>query len=214
MRATTLLIILVSACYSAPIEVPTPLATPAIMGFVNEDILQRTVEAFRREKIDYRGCLYAGLMTTPTGPKVVEFNCRFGDPETQVVLMRLKSDIVPLLMGAATGELASVPAPEWDSRVAVTVVMASKGYPESSSRGDVIEGIEEAEGLKAVKVFHAGTAFNHAGQIVTAGGRVLGVTALGDDAEQARKLAYDAVGKIKFNGMQYRTDIAAETVRV
>jgi phosphoribosylamine--glycine ligase len=186
---------------------PVPLATEALMTAVTRDILVRTVHAFTRDRLDYRGVLYAGLMATRGGPKVIEFNCRFGDPETQVVLRRLKSDIVPLLAATAEGRLSDVTELEWDTRTAVCVVMASRGYPETSSKGDAIEGIDQADAMDDVVVFHAGTA--RAGdRVLTAGGRVLGVTALGDDVNQARERAYAAVSKIRFEGMQFRKDIA------
>jgi phosphoribosylamine--glycine ligase len=177
------------------------------MSTVTRDILVRMVHAFTRDRIEYRGVLYAGLMATRGGPKVVEFNCRFGDPETQVVLARLKSDLVPLLVSTADGKLSEVTELEWDPRAAVCVVMASRGYPESSSKGDAITGLDAAGAMEDVVVFHAGTA--RAGDtVVTAGGRVLGVTALGDDVAAARAKAYAAVAKISFPGMQFRTDIA------
>jgi phosphoribosylamine--glycine ligase len=186
---------------------PAPVATPQLMSTVTRDILVRMVHAFTRDRIEYRGVLYAGLMATRGGPKVVEFNCRFGDPETQVVLARLKSDLVPLLVATADGKLSEVTELEWDPRAAVCVVMASRGYPESSSKGDAITGLDAAGAMEDVVVFHAGTA--RAGDtVVTAGGRVLGVTALGDDVAAARAKAYAAVAKISFPGMQFRTDIA------
>ena len=148
--------------------------------------------------------LYAGLMLTADGPKVIEFNVRFGDPETQVVLPRLRSDLLDLFQRAVRpGGLAGA-ALEWDERAAVTVVLASRGYPASSSSGDVISGLDEAGG----EVTHAGTA-ERDGAIVTAGGRVLNVTALGDDREAARAAAYAAADKITFHGKTYRRDIAA-----
>ncbi|MCL4288613.1 MAG: phosphoribosylamine--glycine ligase [Thermoleophilia bacterium] len=158
----------------------------------------------------FHGVLYAGLMMTAAGPRVLEFNCRFGDPETQAVLPRLRSDLVDLCLASREpGGLAGVEAefaPDW----AVTVVLASAGYPESSSSGDVIGGVEEAAAAGA-EVTHAGTAVED-GRLVTAGGRVLNVTALGPDAASARERAYDAAGRITFDGRQIRTDIAARAV--
>jgi phosphoribosylamine--glycine ligase len=168
-------------------------------------IHQPVVEALRRRGVLYRGVLYAGLMRTAAGPKVLEFNCRFGDPETQAVLPRLRSDLLAALEACA-GEGGLRPGMlEWSNDWAVTVVMASAGYPESSSKGDVITGLDQAEG---VEVTHAGTA-RRMGEVVTAGGRVLNVTALGETAAEARAHAYEAVEKIHFDGAQYRRDIAA-----
>jgi phosphoribosylamine--glycine ligase len=146
------------------------------------------------------------LALTSKGVRVVEFNTRFGDPETQVLLPLLDSPLLPLLLGAATGTLAEVPPPAWKHAAAVTVVMASKGYPESSSKGDVITGVDEVTG--DAHVIHAGTALTD-GHLVTAGGRVLAVTAVGADVSHARATAYDAVARISFPGAQWRTDIAA-----
>ena len=169
------------------------------------------VELLREAGTPYRGVLYAGLMLTATGPKVLEFNCRFGDPETQAVLPRLRSDLVDLCLASREpGGLAGVRA-EFDDRWAVSVVLASAGYPASSSRGDAITGVEEAEALPGVEVMHAGTA-SADGRLVTAGGRVLSVTALGATAADARARAYEAAGMIEFAGMQLRSDIAAGAV--
>jgi phosphoribosylamine--glycine ligase len=163
------------------------------------------VEALRRRGIEYRGVLYAGLMRTAAGPKVLEFNCRFGDPETQAVLPRLRSDLLDALDACAVGGELRPDSLDWSDDWAVTLVMASAGYPEASSKGDVIAGLEELEG---VEVTHAGTA-RRDGLLVTAGGRVLNVTALGATAAEARARAYEAVEKIHFDGAQYRRDVAA-----
>jgi phosphoribosylamine---glycine ligase len=169
---------------------------------------QPIVDELRRRGTPFHGVLYAGLMMTAAGPKVLEYNCRFGDPETQAVLPRLRSDLLGLLEAASTpGGLAGV-EPDWSPDWAVTVVLASRGYPESASKGDVISGLDEAEGAE---VFHAGTAARN-GQIVTDGGRVLGVTALGSTAGEARERAYEAAERIEFDGRQMRTDIAARAV--
>jgi phosphoribosylamine--glycine ligase len=165
----------------------------------------------RRRGTPYHGVLYAGLMMTAAGPKVLEFNCRFGDPETQAVLPRLRSDLAELCMAARTEGGLEGPDAEFADDWAVTVVLASAGYPASSSQGDVISGLEEAAAIDGVEVTHAGTAA-HDGRIVTAGGRVLNVTALGADPAEARERAYEAAGKIEFDGMQMRTDIAARAV--
>jgi phosphoribosylamine---glycine ligase len=169
---------------------------------------QPIVDELNRRGTPFHGVLYAGLMLTAAGPKVLEYNCRFGDPETQAVLPRLRSDLLELLEAAATpGGLAGV-EPEWSPDWAVTVVLASRGYPESASRGDRISGLEDAEGAE---VFHAGTAAEN-GHVVTAGGRVLGVTALGASPGEARDRAYEAAERIEFDGRQMRTDIAARAV--
>jgi phosphoribosylamine--glycine ligase len=169
---------------------------------------QPIVDELKRRGTPFHGVLYAGLMMTASGPKVLEYNARFGDPETQAVLPRLSSDILDLLEGSVrTGGLEGV-TPEWSPQWAVTVVLASRGYPESSSKGDVIDGLEEAAGTEGVEVLHAGTA-DRDGDVVTAGGRVLNVTGLGHDPAQARERAYGAADRINFDGRQLRRDIAA-----
>ena len=174
-------------------------------------IHQPVVDELRRRGTPFHGVLYAGLMMTAAGPKVLEFNARFGDPETQAVLPRLRSDLLDLLEGAArSGGLAGV-EPEWSSDWAVTLVLASRGYPASSSKGDEINGIDEAQALGA-EVLHAGTA-EQGGRIVTAGGRVLNVTGTGATPAEARERAYAAAERIQFDGRQLRTDIAARAVK-
>jgi phosphoribosylamine--glycine ligase len=166
---------------------------------------QPIVDELRRQGTPFHGVLYAGLMMGPAGPKVLEYNCRFGDPEAQAVLPRLRSDLLELLEASTRpGGLAGA-EPEWSPDWAVTVVLASRGYPESSSTGDAISGLDQVEG---VDVFHAGTA-ERDGQVVTAGGRVLNVTALGATPGEARDRAYAAAERIRFDGRQMRTDIAA-----
>jgi phosphoribosylamine---glycine ligase len=170
---------------------------------------QPVLDELRSRGIDFHGVLYAGLMLTPDGPKVLEFNARFGDPETQAILPRLQTDLLELLAAAtATGGLEGIEL-DWDPRSAVTVVLASAGYPASSSSGDVIDGLERVGGGD-VFVTHAGTAIRHDGHVVTDGGRVLSVTSLGDDIAAARATAYAAVDMIDFRGRQQRRDIAAE----
>ncbi len=171
---------------------------------------QPVLDELRRRGIDFHGVLYAGLMLTAEGPKVLEFNARFGDPETQAILPRLRSDLLALLSAAASPAGLASASLEWDPRPAVTVVLASAGYPESSHSGDVITGLD---GVAAeVAVTHAGTASGGDGHIVTAGGRVLSVTALGSDIVQARTTAYRAADAIAFDGRQLRRDIAARVV--
>jgi len=188
----------------------TPL-TWAPEGLVDEvcrTVLQPTVDELARRGTPFAGLLYAGLALTTRGVRVVEFNARFGDPETQPLLALLDSPLSPLLLAAATGTLADVPPPSWRPGAAVTVVMASKGYPEASSTGDPIVGTETLARDPAVHVLHAGTALS-GGHLVTAGGRVLGVTAVGVDVPDARAKAYEGVAMISFPGAQWRRDIAA-----
>ncbi|HEY2879451.1 phosphoribosylamine--glycine ligase [Nocardioides sp.] len=175
---------------------------------VRRTVLQPTVDEMARRGTPFSGVLYAGLAVTSRGVRVIEFNARFGDPETQPLLALLDSPLSPLLLGAATGTLADVSPPTWKSGAAVTVVMASKGYPETSSKGDVIVGTETLTRDLAVHVIHAGTALAD-GHLVTAGGRVLAVTAVGADVADARAKAYEGVGMISFPGAQWRRDIAA-----
>ena len=169
-----------------------------------DSVHRPVLEELARRGAPFSGLLYAGLMLTEEGPRVLEFNCRFGDPETQSVLPRLGGDLLPLLWGAATGELRAEPSVRDDA--AVTIVLAGDGYPERSDGGTPIEGVEGAEAAGAL-VFHAGTALRD-GRLVTSGGRVLAVTAVGEDVAAARSLAYEAAGEISFAGMQFRRDIA------
>ena len=186
---------------------PTPLVTPELMDEIIEKILVPTVHTMKREGRPFQGILYAGLMITSQGPKVLEFNVRFGDPEAQPVLMRLKSDLAAVLLAATEGKLKQLPPLEWDPRPAVCVVMASDGYPWSYTKGKPIRGIEEADKVPEVKVFHAGTA-QIGDQVVTDGGRVLGVTALGDTIAAAKLRAYQAVKCIRWDGAWCRKDIS------
>jgi phosphoribosylamine--glycine ligase len=185
---------------------PLPWASDDLVDEITRTVLQPTVDEMARRGTPFRGLLYAGLALTSHGLRVVEFNARFGDPETQPLLALLDSPLSPLLLAAANGTLADVPPPVWKPGAAVTVVMASKGYPETSSKGDVITGVEQVTGH--AHVIHAGTALVD-GDLVTAGGRVLAVTAVGADVRHARATAYDAVARISFAGAQWRTDIAA-----
>ena len=186
---------------------PTPLVSGELMDEVIERIMIPTVHTMKRQGRPFRGVLYAGLMITNQGPKVLEFNVRFGDPEAQPVLMRLKSDLAEILLRAATGKLKDVPSLEWDPRPAVCVVMASAGYPGSYEKGHVIRGLDEAGDLPDVKVFHAGTV-KHGENVVTDGGRVLGVTALGETITDAKRRAYQAVKCIRWDGAWCRKDIS------
>jgi phosphoribosylamine--glycine ligase len=186
---------------------PTPVVTPELMDQIIEKALVPTVHALKKEGRLFRGVLYAGLIITNQGPKVLEFNARFGDPEAQPVLMRLKSDLAAILLAAAEGRLKDVPELVWDPRPAVCVVMAAEGYPGAYEKGAPIRGIDEAEKLADVKVFHAGTA-RHGDRIVTNGGRVLGVTALGENVPAAKLRAYQAVKCIRWDGAWCRKDIS------
>jgi phosphoribosylamine--glycine ligase len=186
---------------------PAPIASRELMDQVIDKILIPTVHELRRQGIEYRGVLYAGLMLTSQGPRVLEFNTRLGDPETQPVLMRLKSDLFEVLCAAADGKLRDFQDLEWDPRPAVCVVMAAEGYPGDYAKGKPIRGLDRAAQLPDTKVFHAGTA-KHGPNIVTDGGRVLGVTALGNDISDAKRRAYEAVKCIRWEGAWCRKDIS------
>ena len=191
---------------------PVPIVTDEEMAAM-KDVMARAAAATVGEPfdMDYRGCLYGGFMLTPTGPKLLEFNARFGDPETQVVLPRLQSDLVDVMYAVAEGRPEDVEL-AWSDAWAVSVVLASQGYPKAYEKGKVITGIEAAEALDGVTVFHAGTKVAD-GAVLTSGGRVLNVTALGDSFAGARELAYQAAALIDFDGKQFRTDIGAKALR-
>ena len=189
---------------------PAPVVTERLLERVMNEILHPVVEAMAAEGRLFRGVLYAGLMISDGSPSVLEFNARFGDPEAQPVLMRMKGDIVPVLQACARGDLSGCRL-DWDDRAAVCVVMASGGYPGDYEKGKVIRGIDEASAMKDVVVFHAGTA-RRDGAIVTSGGRVLGVTSLGNGVEEAIGRAYEAAGRISWEGAQYRTDIGRKAL--
>jgi phosphoribosylamine--glycine ligase len=186
---------------------PTPLLSDAMLHMIEERILVPTVHQMKRSRRPFRGVLYAGLMVQNQGMKVLEYNVRFGDPECQPLLMRLKSDLLDLLEATADGRLDEITLPEWDPRPAVCVVMASAGYPGSYERGQPIRGLDEAAKLPDVKVFHAGTSTRDS-QVVTDGGRVLGVTALGSSISAAKLQAYTGVKAIRFSGAWCRKDIS------
>jgi phosphoribosylamine--glycine ligase len=192
---------------------PTPLITPELLRTIDEAILVPTVHALKRGRRPFRGVLYAGLMLTNQGPRVLEFNVRFGDPETQPLLLRLRTDLLDLLEAVVDDRLDEVAAAglDWDPRPAVCVVMASQGYPGSYPKGRVITGLDEAAKVPGVKVFHAGTKMENK-FVVTDGGRVLGVTARGDTLAEAQRAAYEAVGKIHFQGAHFRRDIAQKAL--
>jgi phosphoribosylamine--glycine ligase len=186
---------------------PTPLVTDQLLQKVEEKVLVPTIHQMKRSRRPFKGVLYAGLMITSQGVKVLEYNVRFGDPECQPLLMRLKTDLLDLLEAAADGRLDEISPPEWDERPAVCVVMASEGYPGKFETGQPIRGLDEAAKMTDVKVFHAGTTIRD-GQVVTNGGRVLGVTALGPTISTAKLQAYTAVKNIRFSGAWCRKDIS------
>jgi len=190
---------------------PAPVVTDEMMNRISREILVPIVDAMNRNGTPYKGVLYAGVMITSGGPRVLEFNVRFGDPETQPLLMRLQSDLIEVCRAVCDGRLDEVFL-KWDPRPAVCVVMASGGYPGDYEKGKVIRGLEEAGALEDVIVFHAGTQLK-GGEVVTSGGRVLGVTALGADIAKAKTRAYEAVDRIHFDGAYYRHDIADKAIR-
>ncbi len=190
---------------------PAPVVTDALMDQITREVLVPIVDAMNRNDTPYKGVLYAGIMITAAGPRVLEFNVRFGDPETQPILMRLKSDLLEVFLAVCEGKLDKVTL-KWDQRPAVCVVMASGGYPSDYEKGKTITGLDEAEQLGDVVVYQAGTAKEN-GNIVTAGGRVLGVTAMGASIADAKIRAYEAVDKIKFDGAYCRRDIADKAIK-
>ena len=186
---------------------PASLVNDEKLHWIEENVLVPTIHTLNRLETPFKGVLYAGLMMTPKGPKVLEYNARFGDPECQPLLMRLKTDLLDVLLAVAEGRLDQCDPLEWDNRPAVCVVMASKGYPGSYEKGLVVHGLEDAARLSDVKVFHAGTVLEN-DRVLTKGGRVLGVTALGKNIPDAKKRAYEAAEKISWSGSWYRTDIS------
>ncbi|MDP3112162.1 MAG: phosphoribosylamine--glycine ligase [Thermodesulfovibrionales bacterium] len=190
---------------------PAPVITPELESVIMEKIMRPTVNGLQSEGIKYKGILYAGLMIKDNKPYTLEFNCRLGDPETQPVLSRLKTDLTDIALAIADERLSGINL-EWKPEVSVCVVAASKGYPGAYEKGKVIKGLDDAGKMDDVVVFHAGTSFNK-NKIVTAGGRVLGVTALGKDIKDAKEKAYKAIEKIHFSGMHYRKDIADRAIK-
>ncbi len=190
---------------------PVPMVSEKLQEAILEKVMKRTVNGMREEGHPFKGVLYAGIMVVDDEPYNLEFNCRFGDPETQPQMLRLKSDLLPYLEASVDGNLASLGPLEWKSGAAVCVVMASRGYPGVYERGKVIRGLDQVATMPGVQVFHAGTAMR-GNEIVTNGGRVLNVTALGRDLREAIELAYLAVGGIRFGGAHYRRDIAYRAI--
>ena len=190
---------------------PAPVVTPEIHDRIMSEVIMPTIEGMAKDGLPYTGFLYAGAMIDASGaPKVLEFNCRFGDPETQPIMMRLQSDLVQHCLDALDGKLDTAEA-QWDSRAALGVVMAAGGYPDAYPKGDVITGIDDAN-ADDLKVFHAGTSSNENGEVTTNGGRVLCVTALGENVTAAQKRAYEGVAKVNWNKVYYRTDIGHRAV--
>jgi phosphoribosylamine--glycine ligase len=186
---------------------PAPILNEEMLHKIEEQVLVPTVHAMKRSRRPFKGVLYAGLMMTNQGPKVLEYNTRFGDPECQPLLMRLESDLFEIFEAVVDGTLESIEPLKWDPRPAVCVVMASEGYPGNYQRGKPIRGLAEAAKVPNTKVFHAGTAMS-SGQVVTDGGRVLGVTALGSTIQTAKLQAYTAVKPIRWDGAWCRKDIS------
>ena len=204
---------------------PAPIATPELMRDFESTVFFPIIHAMKRGRFPFQGTLFAGMFLTNQGPRVLEFNCRFGDPETQVLLMRLKTDLLDLLEavaderlqeyeeGTREGAPVTTKKVEWDQRPSVCVVLCAGGYPGKYDNGKVVTGLAEADKLRDVKVFHAGTKLDEQNRVVTDGGRVLGVTALGDTLAEAKARAYEAVKLINFTGMHYRTDIADKALK-
>jgi phosphoribosylamine--glycine ligase len=190
---------------------PIPFISESDARKIDHKIMSRTVSALREEGILYKGVLYAGLMMTETESYVLEFNARFGDPETQPLLFKMDSDLYPILLACTQGTLTEIPRIEWKKGVSLCVVIASRGYPSGPEKGRLITGLEDLEGEKDVFVFHAGTKRIN-GKYYTSGGRVLGVTVLGEDYKSAIKKAYEAVACIHFDGMQFRTDVGRKAL--
>ena len=190
---------------------PAPLITKKLEVDIKKTIINPLINGLARERINYRGVIYVGLMICNGKPHVLEFNCRFGDPEAQPVLMRLKGDLFDALKATAEGKLKNISI-SWKDEPAVCVVLTSKGYPGTYEKGKIIKGLDTLESTKDLVVFHAGTSLNN-GEFITSGGRVLGVTALGKDIKTAKTNAYKAIDKIYFDGMHYRKDIADKAIK-
>lgn len=194
---------------------PCPLISQQELEIVKTQVMQRAVDGLRKEGIDYNGILYAGMMLTKDGPKTLEYNCRFGDPETQVILPLLEDDLFEIMMACCTNHLCNVPELKFKTNLhAVGVVMASKGYPETSTKGCVITEVEKVSKEQNQMVFHSGTAKNKKGEWITNGGRVLITVALANDLKKAAEMATNACDIIKFDGAQYRRDIARKAFKM
>ena len=185
---------------------PAPIMTEALSQRIMREIVTPTLDAMRERGTPFQGVLYAGLMITAEGPKLIEYNVRFGDPECQVLMLRLESDLLPLLLAAAQGDLSGTGL-TWSDSAAITVVMAANGYPGAYAKGSVIRNLKEAGAVEGVTVFHAGTSAGAGGEVTSQGGRVLNVSALGRDLDEARSRAYAAIAKIDWPGGFCRHDI-------
>jgi phosphoribosylamine--glycine ligase len=190
---------------------PAPVMTPHMVARAMDEIVRPTMRAMKAMGTPYKGVLFAGLMITSDGPKLIEYNVRFGDPETQVLMMRLMSDLVPALIASRDGQLKSFDL-RWYPDAALTVVMAAKGYPGNYERGSMIEGLDEAAKVEDVEIFHAGTRAEN-GKILANGGRVLNVTALGNSVSEAQTRAYAAIERIRWPGGFCRRDIGWQAVQ-
>ena len=193
---------------------PTPSIDEKTLRWVESNVLVQTVHVMKRKRIPFRGILYAGMMMTPQGPKVLEYNVRFGDPECQPLLLRLKTDFLDLLEATVDRRLGEIGPLQWDERPSVCVVMASDGYPGKYEKGKVIRGLEDAAAIEDVKVFHAGTRLDENQNVLTNGGRVLGVTALGDSVATAKLQAYKAIKCIRWDGAWCRKDISDKAITI
>lgn len=191
---------------------PAPVITKDLFEKIEKQVIDPLIKGMAEEGNPFKGVIYAGIMVTENGPEVLEFNVRFGDPETQAILPRIKTDLVDIMEGSVDGRLDRIKM-QWDKKSAVTVVLASVGYPGEYEKGKIIEGLDDCRNDKDTVVFHAGTRTED-GAVVTSGGRVLNVTSLGDDLKGAIEAAYKTVGKIKFNGMYYRKDIGQKGIKV
>jgi phosphoribosylamine--glycine ligase len=191
---------------------PARVVDDSSLHWIEEHILVPTIHALNNNGTPFKGILYAGLMMTKQGPKVLEYNVRFGDPECQPLLMRLKTDLVDVFEATIDGKLNQMAPLDWDARTAVCVVMASKGYPGDYEKGFPIQGLDEASKVLNTKVFHAGTAMSESGEVITNGGRVLGVTGLGNTVSEAKLAAYSAVKCIRWDGGWCRTDISDKAI--
>jgi phosphoribosylamine--glycine ligase len=193
---------------------PAPVVTQGLLKEIQEKIIYRTIDGLIKDGIDYKGVLYTGIMVTKLGPMVLEFNVRFGDPETQAIIPRLKSDIVEVMLAVSEARLRNVVKAggfSWDARACVCVVCAAGGYPGEYAKGKEITGLDEAQKIKDVVVFHAGTKISGE-KILTSGGRVLGVTGLGNTIKEAIDTTYQGTSKIHFEGMHYRKDIGRKAL--
>jgi phosphoribosylamine--glycine ligase len=191
---------------------PAPVITPEMETEVMETIIAPIVEAMAKDGTPFKGILYAGLMITPSGIKVLEYNCRLGDPETQPILMRMENDLAKLLLAATEGRLGGVTL-KWSDKVALCVVMTAEGYPANYRKGDLIKGLDDVAKAEDTVVFHAGTTAKN-GDVTTSGGRILGVTGLGSDVAEAIKITYNIVEKISWDGAYYRRDIGAKALKI